>query len=81
MSEELAWQYKRQEILLARQFTLIQMARFAWRYTLRVNMFISFLAGHSIIIGVDSDGSVDKAADSQYQNHGTIPGVIEISAR
>ncbi|EYC04034.1 hypothetical protein Y032_0090g2379 [Ancylostoma ceylanicum] len=32
-------------------------------------MFISFLAGDSIIIGVDSNGAVGKAADSQYQNH------------
>ncbi|EYB96702.1 hypothetical protein Y032_0147g2565 [Ancylostoma ceylanicum] len=43
-------------------------------------MFISFLAGDSIIIGVDSDGVVGKAADSQYQNHGTVPGVIRIFA-
>ncbi|EYB83619.1 hypothetical protein Y032_0332g2764 [Ancylostoma ceylanicum] len=43
-------------------------------------MFISFLAGDSIIIGVDSDGAVGKAADSQYQNHGTVPGVIRTFA-
>ncbi|EYC31787.1 hypothetical protein Y032_0003g1238 [Ancylostoma ceylanicum] len=52
-----------------------------WRYILRVNMFISFLAGDSIIIVVDSNGAVGNAADSQYQNHGTIPGVIKIFAR
>ncbi|EYC12277.1 hypothetical protein Y032_0048g1706 [Ancylostoma ceylanicum] len=44
-------------------------------------MFTSFLAGDSIIIGVNSDGAVGKAADSQYQNHGTVPGVIKIFAR
>ncbi|EYC33310.1 hypothetical protein Y032_0002g717 [Ancylostoma ceylanicum] len=43
-------------------------------------MFISFLAGDSIIIGVDSDGAVGKAADSQYQNLGTVPCVIRIFA-
>ncbi|EYC27246.1 hypothetical protein Y032_0009g605 [Ancylostoma ceylanicum] len=52
-----------------------------WRYILRVIMFIPFLAGDSIIIGVDSNGAVDKAVDSQYQSHGTIPGVIKIIAR
>ena len=51
-----------------------------WRYILRVNMFISFLAGDSIIIGVGSDGAVGKAADSHSQNHGTVPGVIRIFA-
>ncbi|EYC27398.1 hypothetical protein Y032_0009g701 [Ancylostoma ceylanicum] len=43
-------------------------------------MFFSFLAGDSIIIGVDSDGAVGKAADSQYQNHCTIPDVIKVFA-
>ncbi|EYC29108.1 hypothetical protein Y032_0006g2792 [Ancylostoma ceylanicum] len=43
-------------------------------------MFISFLAGDSIIIGVGSDGAVGKAADSHSQNHGTVRGVIRIFA-
>ncbi|EYC39225.1 hypothetical protein Y032_0668g1350 [Ancylostoma ceylanicum] len=59
----------------------ILMARFVWRHILRVNMFISFLVGDSIITGVDSDGAVGKAVGSQYQNRGTIPGVIKIFAR
>ncbi|EYB83607.1 hypothetical protein Y032_0332g2752 [Ancylostoma ceylanicum] len=32
-------------------------------------MFISFLVGDSIIIGLDSNGAAGKAADSQYQSH------------
>ncbi|EYC33599.1 hypothetical protein Y032_0002g887 [Ancylostoma ceylanicum] len=44
-------------------------------------MFISFLVGDSIIIGVGTDGAVGKAADSQYQNHGTVTDVIKSFAR
>ena len=86
MSEEPVWRYKWQDSVfgktvygtscLAIHFTGL----LVWRYILRVNMFISFLAGDSIIIGVGSDGAVGKAADSHSQNHGTVPGVIRIFA-